>query len=45
MADIGRRKFIGGAAVAGAALVAAGTRGLAQSARATDSRVEVLVGE
>jgi len=45
MAKVGRRKFIGGAAAAGAALAAAGTRGLARSARAADSRVEVLVGE
>lgn len=45
MTKIGRRKFIEGAAVAGAALAAAGTRGLARSARATDSRIEVLVGE
>jgi alpha-N-arabinofuranosidase len=45
MAQIARRKFIGGAAAAGAALVAAGTGGLARSARAADSRVEVLVGE
>jgi len=45
MAKIERRKFIGAAAAAGAALAAAGARGLARSARATDSRVEVLVGE
>src|SRR6185503_19312068 len=42
MAKIGRRKFIG---AAGAAVAAAGVRGLARSARAADSRVEVLVGE
>src|SRR4051794_39312144 len=41
MAKVGRRKFIGGAAALAGAL-AAGTRG---SARAADSRVEVLVGE
>jgi alpha-N-arabinofuranosidase len=45
MKGIGRRKFIGGAAAAGAALAAAGTGGFARSARAADSRVEVLVGE
>jgi alpha-N-arabinofuranosidase len=45
MTKTGRRKFIGGAAAAGAALLATGGRGLARSARATDSRVEVLVGE
>ena len=45
MTKIGRRQFIRGAAAGGAALLAARGRGLAQSARATDSRVEVLVGE
>jgi alpha-L-arabinofuranosidase len=47
MAKTGRRKFIAGATAAGAAMLAAGGRGLtaARSARATDSRVEVLIGE
>jgi alpha-L-arabinofuranosidase len=45
MTKIGRRTFIHGAAAAGAALITAGPRGLAQSARATDSRVEILLGE
>lgn len=46
MTQVGRRKFIGGAAALTGALAAAGARGLAaHSARAADSRVEVLVGE
>jgi alpha-N-arabinofuranosidase len=45
MAKTGRREFIVGAAAAGAALATAGGHGLARSARAADSRVEVLVGE
>src|SRR4051794_30830122 len=45
MTDVGRRQFIGAAAATGAALAVAGTRGLARSARATDSRIEVLAGE
>ena len=46
MRKVGRREFVQGAAAAGAALLAArGAGALAQSARATDSRVEVLVGE
>lgn len=40
-----RREFIKGAAAVGALALAARGRGLAQTARATDSRVEVLVGE
>jgi alpha-L-arabinofuranosidase len=45
MKRVGRRTFIGGAAALTGALAAAGARGLARSARAADSRVEVLVGE
>ena len=43
---IKRREFVGGAVAAGAGLLAAGAGvGFARSARAADSRVEVLVGE
>ncbi|HZB45538.1 MAG TPA: alpha-L-arabinofuranosidase C-terminal domain-containing protein [Pyrinomonadaceae bacterium] len=43
---IERREFVGGAVAAGAGLLAAGAGvGFARSARAADSRVEVLVGE
>ena len=45
MAKVRRRDFIKGSATAGAALLAARGGGLARSARAADSRVEVLVGE
>src|SRR5918997_1911833 len=45
MTKTGRRDFIVGAAAAVPALLAAAPRWLARSARATDSRVEVLVGE
>jgi alpha-N-arabinofuranosidase len=40
-----RRDFLQGAVAIGAGLVASRARGFAQSSRATDSRVEVLVGE
>ncbi len=42
---VGRRKFLQGALVGGAGLIASRAGGLAQSARAADSRIEVLVGE
>src|SRR5215207_5962297 len=46
MMKIKRREFMNGAVAAGAGLLAAGAAGgFARSARAADSRVEVLVGE
>lgn len=45
MIKVKRREFLRGAVALSAGLVASRKGGLAQSSRATDSRVEVLVGE
>jgi alpha-L-arabinofuranosidase len=45
MMTVKRREFLRGAAATGAAMLAARAGGFARTARATDSRVEVLVGE
>jgi alpha-L-arabinofuranosidase len=42
---VGRRSFLQGAIAGSAAVIAGGTRGLAQTARATDARVDILVNE